>query len=226
MGYKINETIDQFYTNNTNIEFYGTKPILSGFPLVPVITYNKGFSTKDVKVTFSKITISGFPIPTQPLTITIKDGLGIIPTQTSKSLDLDYLKAILIIPKSLPASARKKDIRVWQEAVNHIKIQNIETAKAGMDIFAKGQVGLNENLQPILDLNSIMTGHEDMVQFLVETGELKPLPAALALSALNAMVKTDPQTNESFVDLKVRIQDRVLFLGPIRTVKLPPIYWP
>lgn len=225
MGYKINQSVDHFYTENKNISFYGEKPVLSGFPFAPVMTYHKGFTTKNMKMNFSEITVKGFPIPTWPLTVNINKPLTLTATQTHKSLKLDHLKAVITIPKSFPKSTKKNDVSAWQKTVGHINVKSFKTAKAGMKIFAKGHIGLDDNLQPILDLNSTITDHAKLVQFFVETGELKPLPAALALSALNAMVQTTPKTNEDYVDITLKIQDRVLFLGPIRTIKLPPIYW-
>ncbi len=228
MGYKINQAINQFYTQDApanGITFLGEKPKLSGFPAVPFVTYTKGFKKGDLSVTFSKLRVIGFPIPTFPIAINIDHDLTIQDNKTKKSLTLDYLRTTLEIPKSFPRSSKKNDVLKWQKEVERIDIKHFKTAKENMKINATGFAGLDNNLQPTLNLDTDIKNHEELIQFFVKTGELKPLPAALALSALNAMAKTDLQTNEHAVNLKVKIQDQTLFLGPIRTIKLPPVYW-
>ncbi|HPF78654.1 MAG TPA: DUF2125 domain-containing protein [Alphaproteobacteria bacterium] len=229
MAYKMNQAITDFYTVDAplkGIKLHGPMPVVTGFPFTPVITYTKGVSTEDFDLQFSSVTLQGFPIPKFPLTINFNQGLLITSLQTKYSLPLDALNATIIVPSSLPNSSREADIKTWQASQENIDIENIQAKKSGMDLKAEGTIGLNTQLQPTLNLNSVIEGHEQLISFLVETGELKPLPAAIALSALNAMVKTDEQTGSRQVKLAIKIKDQVLYLGPVRLTTLPPIRWP
>lgn len=228
MAYKINQSMGQFYTTDApalGYKFYGEQPKVYGFPLAPTITYTKGFENKSALVTFDELTVKGFPIPTFSLDLMIRNNLNIQDKNTRQSIDLDFLTARILIPTSLPKSSHQVDIQEWQESVGAIDVKDFTTAKSGMTIKAAGTIGLDTQLQPTLYQDATIKGHEALIEFLVETGALKPLPAALALSALNAMVQENPKTKEREVNLSIKIQDRVLFLGPMRTISLPRVNW-
>lgn len=229
MANQIGKHITQFYDHDFEAmggRFYGEKPTITGFPFAPVITYRDGVRHDNVDIKFSEARLSGFPLPLMPLTLNIAGDIEITELGSNSSLTLDYFKAQVQIPKSFPANNSRAAVTRWQKHNEKIDINLLETAKTGMVFIGNGTIGLDENLQATLNLNTKISGYEKLIAFLVETGELKPFPAALAIGTLNAMAQKDPVTGEASANITIRIQDRNLFAGPINLLKLPRTEWP
>ena len=227
-AYRVNQSVEKYYTVDgpaAGITFYGELPKVSGFPGKLTLTYRKGFATDKLTVTFPEIKVSAYPVPGLPLTATAAQGLDLKNLHTHQVLGLGYLETIITIPRSLPETTRQADIQKWQQGHQEITLRKIEAQAQKMQILAKGAVSLDTNLQPILLLDSKIYQYEELINYLVNTGQLKSLPAALALSALNAMAQTDIETNQTFAQFDILLQDRQVFLGPVKTIKVPAVIW-
>lgn len=226
---ELKKGINQFYETDGPKQgyiFYGDKPTISGFPLKPSITYKKGFAKDNLNVQFKELKITGIPLASQSLDIKV-DTLAIQNSAAGQLYEIDNLKGILIIPKYLPDQLTRPKLQAWQEAVEVIKINSLELNKNKMYVKAHGYIGLDKNLQPTLSLNTLTTDYDELIRFMtVETSELKPLTANIALTVLNSLAKTDEATGDKFVRLDIKIQKQRLIVGPIKTLIIPKITWP
>ncbi len=229
MARALNEEIDQFYNidgPSMGYQFYGNKPALSGFPFKPVITYQKGLKNGDLKIQFNELKISAFPLPSRPLKVTI-DKISIQNKYDGKLYEADEFKTTFIIPKYLPNKMTQSEVRAWQKNVGEIIFKNIELGKNDMLVKASGPIGLDENLQPTLNLKTVMTDFDKLIDFMtVVTSEISTMQAAVASTVLNSMAQTDEKTGQKFVEFSVKINNQKLSLGPIQTVEIPEINWP
>lgn len=224
---KLKEGVNQFYEIDgvaQGYKFHGDKPALSGFPFKPVMTYTKGFSKDDLNVQFEKLTVSAFPFPYQPLYIKI-DELSIHPEPRGQLYEINELTSTLIIPKSLPSNMTQAQLIPWQKEIGKINIKSLEINKNSMMTTAHGFIGLDNSLQPTLSLDTTIQNYENLIRFMsVETDELKPIPAAIALGVLNGMAETDEATGKKFVQVDIIIKNQKLRLGPIN-LSIPTVRW-
>ena len=228
MAYKTNQSLKQFYTVDAKaagIEFYGEQPKLSGFPLVPTIIYRDGFRYNDTDFKFNSLSLKGFPIPTRPVTLKMDGNIVITNNATKQALNFDRLHLSMITPTSTPIDTTQAEIAKWQKNVGKMTVHDFLIQSRSIHITGQGYVGLDSNLQPIALLPSKVKGYEEMVSFLIKQKTIKPLVGAIALSALNGMATTDETTNEKRVEFDVKLQNRQLSLGPLNTLRLPPVVW-
>ncbi len=229
MSMEIKSTIKQFYNIDgpaQGYKFLGDSPTTSGFPFAPTINYKKGFRLNDSIIQFEDLTVKGFPIPHLPLKITA-DKIAIQNLPNLQLYEVDKLETTIAIPKYVPQQFTKTYLSPWQQDIGEVKFKSIMLDKNGMVINGKGTLGLDENLQPTLNLDSKLKDYAKLIHFLsVETSELKPIPAAIAMGVMNNMAETDPETGEKFVEIDVKIKDQKLYAGPINAMRLPTIVWP
>ena len=207
-------------------EFLGDKPKISGFPAKHIITVEKGIQIEGTKIEFEKATIKALPLPNQAIDIDINKISVYDPVQ-KQLYEIDNISATLIAPKSLPETLTKQELIPWQKDVGKIDIKNIEILKNSMEITAHGSVGLDSDLQADIHLQTKMTDYAQLIHFMTaETSELSPIAGAIALSVLNGLAKSDPETGKKFVEFDLLIKNNRLTLGPLKSIKVPKIEWP
>lgn len=229
MAHKINQSLFQFYAAEApvmEIEFYAPLPKTQGFPFAPKVIFKNGFSTRNYVVNFETVEVKGFPLPNGPMNISIDNGLRLTFGKDAKVLLLDEVQARFIIPKNVPVTKTRKHLAAWQNTVGHIQFEEVFLKRDNLRIYSQGPVGLDTNLQPIFTASSKIYGYDDIIQFFVYAGALKPFAASIGLSAMNAMAQDDLETNEKFVEFDMTLKDRNLSIGPLKLVTLPPIFWP
>lgn len=229
LAHELNKGIDKFYNIDGPLlgyEFYGDKPTLSGFPYKPTLTYKKGLARDNIKIQFENLQITAIPLPNQPLDINI-DRLSIQDDTTQKIYEIDEFQSTLIIPKYFPSDMTRPQLSAWQKEIGYIDFKSIYIDKNGMITKAQGPIGLDDNLQLTLNLDTQMTKYKNLIHFLTaETSELNLIQGTLLLSVLNGLAKTDETTGEKIVNFTISIKDRKVYIGPVLTIRIPFITWP
>ncbi len=229
MAYKTNQHLEQLYTvdaQSMGIQFYGEQPKMSGFPLTPTIIYRDGFSYNNSDIKFDTLSLKGFPFPFLPLTLKMDGNIIVTNNTTKQTLNLDTLLLTVTILNSTPQESTQAEMAKWQKNVGEITVRDFLIQSGSVKIRGEGTVGLDRNLQPTALLPSEVTGHEEMISFLIKQKTIKPLVGAIALSALNGMTTIDETTGQKRVEFDVKIQNRQISLGPLNTLRLPEITWP
>lgn len=228
-AHQINKKIFQFFAAEApamGIKFLGPLPTIKGFPGPFNISYIYGIKTEKYVLTFGKLEIEGFLIPGTEMSLKMSDYFYFANNETEKSLRLNNISTKFIVPKKFPKGLTTSNLREWQKEVGLIQFNEINIEQEKVNFSNKGKIGLDENLQPTLTLDSKIIGYQDVIEFFVYTGNLKPLPASLALSAMNGMAETDPLTNEKFIEFQIKLENRNLSFGPLNILQVPIIYWP
>lgn len=228
MAHQLKKVVKQFYNIDGPLlgyNFYGDEPAISGFPFKPILTYDKGFAKGDYGITFKQIMITAIPYAGMPLNLEASD-IIVQNSINGKRFDFDKLYSTLKIPTALPKDTSRAELAEWQKNVGEIKFDNIEIHKQELISITKGTIGLDSDLQPIAMLRTTMTDYAQLINFLIQTGELKQLPAAIALSVLNGMAQKDDVSDKEFVTFDVQLMNRKLSIGPIQAVTVPTVNWP
>jgi hypothetical protein len=228
MSHVIDQKITQFYYGDApmkKITLYGTPPRISGFPFQPKITYNGGLEKDGVKIYFKELIVTGFPIPNLPLTLSFPHGINIKNDNNNANLYFDYADVKVTTPKSVPKSGYEYHIKKWQKEVGQIKVVSSKLSSGDTIINSHGTAGLNDNLQLDLSINTRSFGYEEIINFFVSSGTIKPFVGALTLSGMNGMAQIDEASGKKFVDLDFIIKDQQMSFGPIKIATIPPIQW-
>jgi hypothetical protein len=228
MAQRIDDYLTQYYTVDgpaEGIQFYGEKPVVSGFPFAPVVTYKDGFEKDNVLIYFDTLIISGFPIPSLPIMIEASGDIQLVNQNIKEKIKADKIDLKFIMPRYFPRSAQKQDIAQWQQDVGTVEIMGADFINSEVNIHGEGLLGLDQNLQLSSHLKTKTYGYESAINFFVGLGTVKPFVGALAISGLNSIALTDPTTYKNYVELTIMVKNRELFFGPIKIDSLPQIEW-
>jgi hypothetical protein len=228
MAHIINQKLTQFHYGDApqmGINFYSEIPRVSGFPFEPKIIYRDGFKRDEIFIYFDELVIKGFPIPTRPISVSAPNDFRIKSLDGSINIALDYVDLEFIAPKSLPQSGYEFHIKQWQEEVGKIDVIRYNFASKNLIVNSKGSVGLDDNLQLDVFLNTKTFDYESFINFLVSIGTIQPFVGALSLSGMNSIAQKDKISGEKFVDLDFKIKDQQMSFGPIDITKISPIRW-
>lgn len=216
-------------SDDKKITFLGDAPSISGFPGRPVLKITDGITIDNITIRAPEITFRAIPLPGQTLLIEAANTIHFHDNATDQNIEFDRLNAAIEIPRDIPheifGDFNHAALKQWQEKIGSMTIESLNIIKDNTRLSSQGVIGLDQNLQPEMSLQNAVEGYDSFITTLTQNGYIEPLPAALALSALNGMTQTNPKTGRKYALVNTKIQDRVLFIGPIRAVKIPMINW-
>ncbi len=221
------QEIDNLYAHadKDGIEFLGPKPTLTNFPFVPVVTYTNGIKAGNAQIVFQKLELRGYPIPFTTLTLDFPLGISLAGIADPKIWSLNQLRAEIAIPYHLPAAFTKEDLTAWKETGGKIEVRDYLLVKESLNSTGNGLLELDENLQPVFYLESVIHNYEAFIAEQKDQGLIDPFASAVGATILNGLAKTDEKTHEKTVTLKVSVKNRLLSVGPLQVLDLPEIAW-
>jgi len=224
--YYFNQKVAAFYERapSRGIEFLGSKPTLSGFPGVPIVTYNGGIKTNAITVLFPQGRLQGFPFPGQILHMSFPQGLSIDGPGLSPLLNFTKVNGDIIFPQHWPKNTDRSAISHWQKKNGTLKIPAFTLEKEALIVTGTATGAVDQNLQPTLTLETTLRGHEAFLQSL-SADALEPLMMATMRTVLGSLSRQDPVSGEDIVPLMISVQDRRLSVGPLQVARLPEIVW-
>lgn len=219
--------IDRIYKQHETdgVVFLGPKPELKNFPFVPEVHYSGGIKFGNLEVLFPKFIARGYPIPFTSLTLTFPEGVGLNGPVDPKIWNLSNLDITLSIPYRLPAGFYEEDLRAWKAGGGKIHVRDYATHKDHVTARGHGYLALDDNLQPVFDFTSVIKGYDEFINTQKENGMLDPFAAAVGMTILNGLSKTDETTGEKTVTVTIAVRNQMLSVGPIQALPLPLIAW-
>ncbi len=223
----LNREIDNLYANaqEEGIEFLGQKPRLTNFPFVPQVIYHGGIRSGNLEILFPQMILRGYPIPFTTLHLNFPLGISLGGNLDPDIWSLDQFEAKLEIPYRLPRAMVEEDLRDWQSNGGKIDVREYKLAKEALRSEGKGLFALDDMLQPVFSFDSEISGYEDFIHAQQGKGRIEPLPAAVAIGILGGLAKTDETTGQQKVTINASVKNRLLTVGPLRALELPPIAW-
>lgn len=219
--------ITRVYENaaEDGIEFLGPKPKLENFPFVPQLRYSGGIQSGDTQILFPDLLVRGYPFPGFSLTATFPLSIMLGGNFDHKIWQLDYLQIKFAVPDHLPAELTQEHMARWKARNGNIDVQDYEIRKGALKAVGKGLLSLDDNLQPVFNFESRITGYDRFIEDQLQNGLLEPFPAAIARGVFGSLARPDEETGENAVRVNVTVENRLLRVGPATVLELPLISW-
>lgn len=202
----------------------GQPPAFHGYPLPPE-THFSGSMThlSGLSIQIPDLYYFGYPAPHQIQFFEAKNGLSFTAPFLNTPLTLDYLAIQIRPPYRFPTTHRYDDVKAWQENNTPIVIPFLSLKAGTLSATGSGTVGLDAHLQITADMTARVMGMEDFLDTLATEHGEKTI--AMARNFLTMLSKTDPTTGSRFFETTFKIQNRGIFLGPMRIAELPEMTW-
>ena len=151
---------------------------------------------------------------------------GSLPEQFRNQLiDLARLRGEVLGP--LSARLDRPAATAWRDLGGTVEITSLELRWGQLKIVALGTMALDGNLQPLAALTATITGFNEAIDALAETGSLEKSEAESAKSLFKLLAKPPRLLGgPPEIAVPVTIQNQRLAIGPITLMTLPLIEWP
>lgn len=114
----------------------------------------------------------------------------------------------------------------WRDSGGTVEVRRLEIDYKPASLSANGTLALDTSLQPMGALSAEIAGYAETIDRLREAGVMRNRDAATAKLVLGALARRDGAAGAPVITVPVTLQDRVLFLGPLRLLEVPRLDWP
>ena len=133
------------------------------------------------------------------------------------------LKAHLI--GNIKAGALVHSLEDWRDKGGTIELKNMNLRHGPLKIKTDGTLALDGKLQPIGALTAHLEGFFETIDALKRLGVVKARDAITAKMVMGVLSRTPAGGGPAILNLALTAQDRYLYVGPVRLLKLPEINW-
>jgi hypothetical protein len=113
----------------------------------------------------------------------------------------------------------------WRDGGGTVELAGLVLRWGGLDISGDGTLALDGKLQPTGAMTLSVQGFGTVIDTLVARGVIRPGPATTARTILGLMAKTPKEGGAPVLKASLSVQNRKLFVGPVRLAELPAIIW-
>ncbi|MEO5375043.1 MAG: DUF2125 domain-containing protein [Alphaproteobacteria bacterium] len=124
-----------------------------------------------------------------------------------------------------PAGPIVESLGRWREEGGTVEVETFDVQWSPLRMYASGTLALDEQLQPIGALTARIQGFFEAVDALTREGMVRSRDASMAKVVLGMMAKPSSGGGPSTISVPLTIQERRLFVGPVRLVRLPDVRW-
>ena len=119
----------------------------------------------------------------------------------------------------------RRAAEAWRDGGGTVELAGFVLRWDGLDISGDGTLALDGELQPTGAMTLSVQGFGTVIDTLVARGVIRPGPAATARTILGLMARTPKEGHTPVLKAPLSIQNRKLFVGPVRLAELPAIVW-
>lgn len=138
---------------------------------------------------------------------------------------IEHVALTAALKGEIPAGPPSLSLGAWRDSGGVIEIERLELAWADLGVRADGTVALDRDLQPIGALTAHITGFHQAVDALVAAGAVRAKDAMTARIVLRLLARTPKGGGPETITAPISAQNRRLYIGPIRLLRLPRIDW-
>jgi hypothetical protein len=122
-------------------------------------------------------------------------------------------------------SADVEALTAWRDGGGTVEVASIELQWNTLRITANGTLALDGELQPVGSFAARIAGLEDFITAMEEGGVLSPSDASIARITLAVLTRASDDGGPARAEIPITLQDRIVRLGPVALIQLPPIVW-
>lgn len=209
----------------------GAKPEIYGFPGPYKVMFSGSAVYRGTELVIPQLVVRSFFLPGGTVRLELphgaqlsgaaKDVSGYDPELNS----VDSLFATGLIPESFPERWDEKHLSAWKENGGAITIEKFSLRKQGLHAQGSGTFNLDDDLQPAGQAQVKLTGALDFLSWLKSKKIVDDKYAIITGTVLSGLAQDNPETGEKEIDIALSLQNRMLFLGPLRVGYLPEFRW-
>jgi hypothetical protein len=125
----------------------------------------------------------------------------------------------------LPLPVNMAHVARWRDAGGIAEVRSLRLEYGPMALHTEGTLALDRDLQPVGAFTARVQGFKETVDAFHHGGIVTGGEALTTKLVLGALAETDSMTGKSTLKLPVSIQDRELYAGPLKLMKIPPVHW-
>jgi hypothetical protein len=115
-------------------------------------------------------------------------------------------------------------LAAWSDDGGTVELDHVVVDWSPLALEGEGTLALDPRLQPLAALTARISGFGTLMDRLARAGVVDPGSANAAKMLLALMAKSDGQ-GRAAIPVPISLQDGLLYLGPARVARLPPIAW-
>jgi hypothetical protein len=119
----------------------------------------------------------------------------------------------------------RRAAEAWRDSGGTVELAGLVLRWGDLDISGDGTLALDGELQPTGAMTLSVQGFGTVIDTLVSRGVIRPGPAATARIILDLMARIPKEGRAPVLKAPFSIQNRKLFVGPVRLAELPAIVW-
>jgi len=139
------------------------------------------------------------------------------------------MELVLSIKARLLGSIKKgplvQSLEDWRDRGGTVELEKLRMQHGPLKINTNGTLALDDKLQPIGALTANLEGFFKTIDALKMLGVIKARNAITAKMMLGVLSRTPAGGGPAILNLALTAQNRYLYLGPVRLLKLPEINW-
>ncbi len=227
MAERIRGHIDSFVADAVAEEIYITPRALGvrGFPGPHEVVFAGRIAHNGVTADIPLLRVRSLFLPGSALSAEAPQGIALLSPADARLWSVSSASLNGPIPETLPADFTKEGLSNWKQQGGQILIDHLAITKESLSLQGNGTLELDEALQPAGRFDARITGHIAFLQWLQTNGYVETREGLLAAAVLNGLSRHDQANDETYITATLTLQNRTLFLGPLRLASLPVIRW-
>ena len=125
----------------------------------------------------------------------------------------------------MPEAMDRAALSVWRDKGGTVEIKNLSLEWGPARIQASGTAALDTTLQPEAALSASIAGYEETVDALVDAKLIAAQMADGVKLVLSMLARGARPGERPTINVPLSIQNRTLFVGPARLMRLPAVKW-
>jgi len=146
--------------------------------------------------------------------------------ETPLGRQIQDIAVVAAIKGALPETFLRDAVDAWRESGGTLELSHFQMDWGKLSIRANGTVALDEALRPLAALTTDIKGYAETLAALEQARLLRRKDAAGTRLALDLLSRRDGGDNRRMVTIPVTIQNGLLYVGPVRLLRLAPIPFP
>lgn len=160
-----------------------------------------------------------FVVSAERVVVPVPTAAALAPSIEKIGLDID------IWGHPLGGRPLKDEIAAWRDGGGTIDLKVVLLRWGPLFVEGDGTLALDRELQPVGALSARISGYGEALDTLVGAGFLRPTTAAAATTVLNLIAKSPAEGEASEAKVPITLQDRQLYVGPVKFFELPRFQW-